>query len=266
MIISLRLGRDSYDVMLDEEAELTEIIEERFSDRGVVIVTNPTLRSLYAERFETWKAGFNPLVIEIPDGEEYKNLDTWRGILDEMLHAGFDRRCVVVTFGGGVVGDVGGFAASSFLRGVDYIQIPTTLLAMVDSSVGGKTGVNHARGKNLIGSFYQPKLVYADISFLDTLPEREFLSGYGEVFKYGFIGGRDTFDFICSNHDSIVKKRDRGVLQEAVERSIRIKADIVSMDEREKGVRALLNFGHTFGHSLEKYFKYKGILHGEGVL
>jgi 3-dehydroquinate synthase len=201
----------------------------------------------------------------IPDGERHKTTDTWRGILDTLLEARLDRHSVVIAFGGGVVGDITGFAAAAFLRGVDYVQVPTTLLAMVDSSVGGKTGVNHPCGKNLIGAFHQPCMVWVDLAYLDTLPRREFIAGYAELFKNAFIGGPDMFAFVRETHqDLIAAKPD--ALAEGVERSIRIKAGVVQEDEHESGRRALLNFGHTFAHALEQTFHYEGILHGEAVL
>jgi 3-dehydroquinate synthase len=204
--------------------------------------------------------------IVVPDGEKFKTLSTWESVLDGLLSVRFDRKCVVLAFGGGVVGDITGFAAACFLRGVAYVQIPTTLLAMVDSSVGGKTGVNHAAGKNLIGAFHQPSLVWADMDFLKTLPSREFVAGYAELFKYAFIGGKEMFSFVSSHHADLTAK-NADALGEGIKRSIEIKASYVKQDEREdSGARAMLNFGHTFAHSLERFFGFSGILHGEAVL
>jgi 3-dehydroquinate synthase len=173
---------------------------------------------------------------------------------------------VVCALGGGVVGDITGFAASAFLRGVSYVQIPTTLLAMVDSSVGGKTGVNHTLGKNLIGAFHQPSFVWLDTAFLDTLPTREFMAGYAELFKYAFIGGQDMFDFVSQQHDAMIAK-NKNTLLEGIKRSVAIKARIVEADEHEvTGLRAQLNFGHTFAHAIERFYNYEHVLHGEAVL
>ena len=183
-----------------------------------------------------------------------------------LLLSGLDRSGAVISFGGGVVGDISGFAAAAFLRGVDYIQVPTTLLAMVDSSVGGKTGVDHPSGKNRIGAFHQPRMVWIDTKYLDTLPDREYIAGYAEVFKYAFIGGAEMFSFINEHHDKILS-RDAAALQRAIELCVRIKASVVGDDEFERsGHRALLNFGHTFAHALESYYSYEKVLHGEAVL
>ncbi len=264
MVLTVDLGTRSYPVYIDEPTALADLLDSQFPGRSVALVTNETIRQLYGERIDAWEKRLRIVECVIPDGEEHKTLQTWSGILDRLLEARLDRGTVLVAFGGGIVGDVGGFAASAFLRGITYVQVPTTLLAMVDSSVGGKTGVNHGMGKNLIGAFHQPELVYIDTAYLDTLPERELVSGYAEVFKYGFIGGREMFDFIADNHEPILA-RDREKLLEAIRRSVSIKAEVVSADERESGNRALLNFGHTFCHALEKYFNYQGILHGEAV-
>ncbi len=264
MIIPVALEDRSYDVFIDEEVSFTDKLKEIFPDSTFVFITNKTLETMCEATIAGWDKvlSFKRYIIE--DGEQYKNLDTWRSILDFLLESRLDRDTVIIAFGGGVVGDIAGFAASSFLRGVNYIQVPTTLLAMVDSSVGGKTGVNHTIGKNLIGSFYQPRLVWITTDILKTLPHRHFMAGYAEVFKYAFIGGTDMFDFITARHDEIVSQ-NKGLLKEAIKRSIKIKAQIVSEDERESGKRALLNFGHTFGHALERFFNYKDIIHGEGV-
>ncbi|MGD9201808.1 MAG: 3-dehydroquinate synthase [Chitinispirillia bacterium] len=264
MISTVDLNDRSYDIMIDEKDSLPEILEKKFRHSNFVLITNDTLKRLYAPLLYDWANALNFKTFILKDGEQFKTIDTWKSILDFLLNLKLDRNTVIMAFGGGVIGDVAGFAASTFLRGVNYIQIPTNLLAMVDSSVGGKTGVNHSMGKNLIGSFYQPKLVWIDTKFIDTLPKREFSGGYAEVFKYAFIGGKSMFDFIYDNHEKI-QTRDRLSIQEAISRSIEIKARIVSMDEKESGIRALLNFGHTFGHALEHFYNFKGIIHGEGV-
>lgn len=203
-------------------------------------------------------------VVSIPDGEEHKDLAHWEGVLAWMLKNRFDRKAVLVAFGGGVIGDMGGFAASVYLRGIRYVQVPTTLLAMVDSSVGGKTAVNHELGKNLIGTFWQPSEVWIDINALDTLPEREFRAGMAEVVKYAFIGGREFFDWVESSIDPLLK-RDPGTLIEGIERSCRFKASVVEKDEREGGLRAILNYGHTFGHAIESIAGYGTLRHGEAI-
>jgi 3-dehydroquinate synthase len=264
MVLTVSLAERSYPVLIDEAESLPQTLQRIFPGRRFALVTNTTIAGLYAERLTEWESRLQLTRHTIPDGEEYKTLATWSGILDTLLNARLDRSTVLIAFGGGVVGDITGFAAAAFLRGIDYVQVPTTLLAMVDSSVGGKTAVDHPMGKNLIGAFHQPRLVVIDTNYLTTLPEREFLSGYAEVFKYGFIGGREMFDFILQNHEKILAHDPRAVI-EAIHRSIAIKAAVVGEDERESGKRALLNFGHTFGHALEKFFGFQGVLHGEAI-
>lgn len=265
--LTVSLGNRSYPVCLGRgcTGQFPDTIIRAFAGRHLALVTNSTIESLYSKELQEWEQRLGLVRHVIPDGERYKTTDTWRGILDALLEARLDRQTVVITFGGGVVGDITGFAAAAFLRGVDYIQVPTTLLAMVDSSVGGKTGVNHPRGKNLIGAFHQPCMVWVDLAYLDTLPRREFVSGYAEMFKNAFIGGPDMFAFIREAHEDLIAAKP-DALAEGVERSIRIKAQVVQEDEREAGKRALLNFGHTFAHALEQTFHYEGILHGEAVL
>jgi 3-dehydroquinate synthase len=266
MKLDVNLGSRSYPVFVDDNGNLPDILANTFPNRRFALVTNTTLSRLYDGILSNWKARLDFLKIEIEDGERYKNLETWGKVLDSLLLSGLDRSVVIIAFGGGVVGDITGFAAACFLRGVDYVQVPTTLLAMVDSSVGGKTGIDHHSGKNRIGAFHQPRMVWISTSFLKTLPERDFLSGYGEVFKYAFIGGRNMFSFILENHEKIIG-REPGFLLQAITNSIRIKAEVVSDDEHEKtGRRALLNFGHTFAHALETFFNYEHVLHGEAVL
>lgn len=264
MIIPVELGDRTYNVCIDEDISFTQKLKELFPHSTFVLITNKTLEKLYASRIAEWEKDIPLLKYVIEDGEQYKTLDTWNKVLDFFLASRLDRGTAIIALGGGVIGDIAGFAASTFLRGIAYIQFPTTLLAMVDSSVGGKTGVNHAMGKNLIGTFYQPRLVWITTQVLETLPDKEFNAGYAEVFKYAFIGGSGMFDFIVSNHEDILARK-KECLEEAIKRSIEIKARIVSEDERESGKRAFLNFGHTFGHALERFYQYKGIIHGEGV-
>jgi 3-dehydroquinate synthase len=267
MELNVSLGPRSYPILLDSGTAnaFPSTIKTLFPKSRFGLVTNTTIRDLYKPLIDRWSAELDLIVHIIPDGERFKTLETLSAIFDTFLGAKFERSGVLIALGGGVVGDVTGFAASTMLRGVNYVQAPTTLLAMVDSSVGGKTAVDHAAGKNLIGAFYQPRLVFIDTEFLATLPEREFLSGYAELFKYAFIGGPDMFDFITRNHEALIK-HDTALLLEAIKRSIEIKAVVVSRDEREtSGERMLLNFGHTFAHALEKYYGFEKLLHGEAV-
>ncbi len=265
MIVPVKLGdsRD-YPVYIDEKQSFTELLKNTDST-SFVVVTNDTIAELYSDELSRWREDIPELkTVVLPDGEKYKTMETVMTVLEAMLEAKLDRKTLVIAFGGGVIGDMTGFAASLFLRGVRFVQVPTTLLAMVDSSVGGKTAVNHPMGKNMIGAFYQPIFVWIETRFLDTLQEREFIAGCGEVLKYGFIGGESMFSFVEERFQDVLS-RDITAVRDVVRRSIEIKAAVVAEDERENGVRALLNFGHTFGHALEKYYNYSGILHGEGV-
>lgn len=268
MDIFVNLHERSYPITVERtiSERIPSILKQSFPHSKFVLVTNPLIESLYSASLSTWKSALDLKIYTMPDGEQYKTIDTWKGILDFLIHEKFERSSVLIALGGGVIGDVAGFAASAFLRGIPFIQIPTTLLSMVDSSVGGKTAVDHPDGKNLIGAFYQPKKVFVDIQFLDTLPENQFLSGCAELFKYGFIGGCDMFDFVNANIEKILS-RDKTALIDGIVKSIEIKANVVSQDEFEtKGLRATLNYGHTFAHSLERYFDFNGILHGEAVM
>lgn len=267
MQMTVEIGARSYPIILESGSAKTfpAELKKMFPKARFALVTNTTIAALYKERIAEWKERLECIVHELPDGEEYKTVATWSGILDVLLEGMYERSSIVIALGGGVVGDITGFAAASFLRGVGYVQVPTTLLAMVDSSVGGKTAVDHPMGKNLIGAFHQPKLVCVDPEFLATLPERDFLSGYAELFKNAFIGGREMFDFVREHNDPMVKK-DTDILLEGIRRSIQVKARVVAEDEKEtSGVRALLNFGHTFAHALERYFDFREVLHGEAV-
>jgi 3-dehydroquinate synthase len=266
--LTVNLGSRSYPIYFGERAsgEFPARCRALFPQSRFALVTNETLAKLYKTAILQWKDQLDLTLAIIPDGEQFKTVATWESVLEALLKAKLDRKTVLMAFGGGIVGDITGFAAASFLRGVRYIQIPTTLLAMVDSSVGGKTGVNHAMGKNLIGAFHQPSLVWVDCSYLDTLPEREFVAGYGELFKYAFIGGADMFEFVDTYHEKMVAK-EHVSLVEGIRRSIALKARVVEQDEKEEtGLRAILNFGHTFAHALERFYDYTGIMHGEAVL
>ncbi len=231
-----------------------------------LIVTNTTVAPLYAARLQKALKGRHRAidVVALPDGEEHKNWQTLNLIFDALLQNESDRKTVIYALGGGVVGDMAGFAASSYMRGVPFVQVPTTLLAQVDSSVGGKTAINHPLGKNMIGAFYQPRLVVCDLDTLSTLPAREFSAGLAEVIKYGPIADMALLDWLEANIDRLVA-RETAVLAHAVRRSCEIKAWVVGQDEREAGLRAILNFGHTFGHAIEAGLGYGQWLHGEAV-
>lgn len=229
------------------------------------VVTNPTVADLYADRVMKGlkAAGFKPVLITIPDGEEYKSLNEASKVYDGLVQHRMERSSAIIALGGGVIGDMAGFVAATYLRGVPYIQIPTTLLAQVDSSVGGKTAVNHPSGKNLIGAFYQPKAVYIDPEVLKTLPERELKAGMAEVVKYGVIWDEGFFEFLEKN-SGVLYSIGRE-LTRAIERSCEIKAEVVGKDETESGLRSILNLGHTFGHAIEAASGYGTYRHGEAV-
>ncbi len=229
-----------------------------------LVVTNETVEPLYLDALMTDLTGKQVRAISLPDGEAYKTLETVEDILDTLVENGANRDTTVVALGGGVVGDIAGFAAACYMRGVDFVQVPTTLLAQVDSSVGGKTGVNHASGKNLIGAFHQPRAVLIDTDTLRTLPDRELKAGLAEVIKYGAIVDADFFAWIEDNLEALIA-RDAEALAAAIRRACELKAAIVAEDERESGRRAILNFGHTFGHAIEHCQGYGEWLHGEAV-
>lgn len=268
-LLRVDLGERSYDIVIGshilEKAE--HYLLPLLPLKRVFIITDENVASYHLEALHQAlnKAGVVFHDVIIPAGESSKSFSQLQAVLDEMFSHHPERKMTVIALGGGVVGDLAGFASSIMLRGVPFIQIPTTLLAQVDSSVGGKTGINNRFGKNLVGSFYQPKIVLADSAVLETLPMREFLAGYAEVVKYGVIHDRPFFDWLVANEEA-VRNRDKNIIEQAVLKSCQSKADIVSQDEKEGGVRALLNLGHTFGHALEAELGYDGrILHGEGV-
>ena len=240
------------------------LLDSHVSGRGVLIVSNDTVAPLYLDHTLAMLADKHVETCILPDGEQYKNLDILNRIYDVLLQKKLDRNTTIIALGGGVVGDMAGFAAASYQRGVHLIQIPTTLLSQVDSSVGGKTGVNHSLGKNMIGAFYQPRAVIADTGTLNTLPERELRAGIAEVIKYGLIRDPEFFFWLEQNM-AVLLRRDGAALAYAIEISCRNKADVVSADERESGQRALLNLGHTFGHAIETGLGYGEWLHGEAV-
>ena len=245
-----------------------ELLARHIAGKQVLVVTNDTVAPLYLEKMLTALHGPGHVrhceAVILPDGEQYKTLEVLNRIFDALLGKQFDRSVTLVALGGGVVGDMTGFAAACYQRGVDFIQVPTTLLAQVDSSVGGKTGVNHPLGKNMIGAFQQPRCVIADIDTLTTLPDRELSAGIAEVIKYGLIGDPAFFDWLEVHMDKLLA-RDAPSLMYAVERSCFDKAQVVAADEREGGMRALLNLGHTFGHAIETGMGYGAWLHGEAV-
>jgi len=264
--VKVSLGDRSYDIEIGTSLEKTgERLKGLGFGRKMALVTNPTVKKLYGRRLaDSLKAeGFMVMSIEIPDGEQYKNLDWANAIYTALLTNFFDRTSALVALGGGVIGDLTGFAAATFMRGVPFVQVPTTLLAMVDSSVGGKTGVNHPMGKNMIGSFHQPKKVLMDLSVLTSLPKEEFLSGMAEVIKYGVIWDAVFFEYLDKNREKILAL-DPDVLAFIIQRSCEIKAEVVSRDEREGGLRAILNYGHTVGHAIEKAEDYT-MRHGYAV-
>ena len=264
--VNVSLGDRSYNIEIGASLEKTgERLKDLGFGRKMALVTNPTVKKLYGQRVvDSLKAaGFMVMSIEIPDGEQYKNLDWANAIYTALLTNFFDRTSALVALGGGVIGDLTGFAAATFMRGVPFVQVPTTLLAMVDSSVGGKTGVNHPMGKNMIGAFHQPKKVLMDLSVLTSLPKEEFLSGMAEVIKYGVIWDAALFEYLDKNRGKILAL-DPDALAYIIQRSCEIKAEVVSKDEREGGLRAILNYGHTVGHAVEKAENYT-MRHGHAV-
>jgi len=242
----------------------SQLLTQHIKSKEVVVVTNTTIAPLYLETVLNNLTDFRCDSVILPDGEQFKTLDVLNQVFDSLLKGHFSRQVTLIALGGGVIGDMTGFAAACYQRGVPFIQIPTTLLSQVDSSVGGKTAVNHPLGKNMIGAFYQPQSVIADIASLNTLEQRQLSSGLAEVIKYGIINDAEFFDWLEKNMDALVS-REASVLIEAVERSCQDKADIVAKDELEHGVRALLNLGHTFGHAIETGMGYGNWLHGEAI-
>lgn len=267
--VRVDLGARSYPVLVG--ADIVSLLGPKLHALGLrgrcVVVTSRAIGGLYAEATvdSLRSAGLDAAVVQVPDGEEHKNLEGLSRIYDAILAAGIDRRSVLIALGGGVIGDMTGFAAASILRGIAVVQVPTTLLAQVDAAIGGKTAIDHARGKNLIGAFHQPRLVLADVAMLTTLPPREFAAGMAEVVKYGALGDPALFDGI-ETHLPALLALDRALLVRVVAACARQKAQVVSADEREEtGLRAVLNFGHTIGHAVETVTGYRQFLHGEAV-
>ena len=256
MIVPVHLENQTatcYDIVIDALPKLT-------FNRKVAIVTNTTVSKLHLETLISQIECSELHVVIIADGEEYKTLATVEGILDELFTYKLDRKSLLIALGGGVIGDMTGFTASLYQRGIGFIQVPTTLLSQVDASVGGKTGVNNKYGKNLIGAFYQPEAVYIDTNFLTTLPPREFSAGIAEIIKMGVMFDESYFNFLME-----ADFREKKSLEKVIERSVSLKAEVVNLDEKEAGIRAVLNYGHTFGHVVENETKYKKYLHGEAV-
>ncbi|MCG6552750.1 MAG: 3-dehydroquinate synthase [Candidatus Magnetominusculus sp. LBB02] len=267
--LTVDLGERSYEILIESGAvaSLGEKLAALGFNKKIAIVSNKTVFDIYGKPVtkSLEKAGLNEVFpVLIPDGEQYKDLKHVEYVLNEIFTMGLDRKSAVIALGGGVVGDLTGFAASIYMRGIALIQVPTTLLSQVDSSVGGKTGVNNSFGKNMIGTFYQPRFVCIDTDTLKTLPERELLAGIAEVIKYGIIKDPALFRFLKDNKEKILSQ-DTAALKHIIHTSCAIKADVVSKDEREAGLREILNYGHTAGHALETVTQYTQFLHGEAV-
>lgn len=264
--LQVDLGDRSYPIMIGSGLlKAPEYFEQAIRGKQVLVVTNETIAPLYLETVLAALKGFSKVdTVQLPDGEAFKTLDTVNRVFDTLLEKRHDRSTTIVALGGGVIGDMSGFAAACYQRGVDFVQVPTTLLSQVDSSVGGKTGVNHPLGKNMVGAFYQPQLVLIDIDTLMTLPDRELSAGIAEVIKYGMICDAPFFEWLEVNMGALLA-REPDALAYAIERSCTDKAAVVAEDERESGRRAILNFGHTFGHAIEAVQGYGNWLHGEAV-
>jgi 3-dehydroquinate synthase len=263
--VDIALGECGYPILIGPGLlEDARVLGEHITARNLLIVTNETIAPLYLSKLQGALRDRRVGTLVLPDGEQHKTLDSFARIIDALIAERMNRDAAVIALGGGVVGDLAGFAAACYQRGIDYIQIPTTLLAQVDSSVGGKTGVNHVRGKNMIGAFHQPRCVFADTSTLHTLPPRDYRAGLAEVVKYGLIRDAAFLAWLELNVEPLLA-RDDAALIHAVRRSCEIKAEVVALDEREHGLRAILNLGHTFGHAIETAAGYGAWLHGEAV-
>jgi len=263
--LQVELGDRSYPIYIGSDLlSQSELLVKHIKSRQVVVVTNETIAPLYLDSVLKNLQGYIVETVILPDGEQFKTLEYVTQIFDKLLASKFSRNATLIALGGGVIGDMGGFAAACYQRGIPFLQIPTTLLAQVDSSVGGKTGVNHPLGKNMIGAFYQPQCVIADADVLDTLDDRQLSAGLAEVIKYGLIRDAEFFEWLENNIDALLA-RDKTALAFAIERSCSNKAEIVAEDETETGIRATLNLGHTFGHAIETGVGYGEYLHGEAV-
>lgn len=264
-IETVNLEDNSYPIFIGEGASLSlENFDGYIAGKDIAIITNEVVAPLYLNEISDLFSNMNVIEYILPDGEQEKKLKTVHKIIDRLMEAGLGRDSTLIALGGGVVGDITGFTASIFMRGINFIQIPTTLLAQVDASVGGKTAVNHKSGKNLIGSFYQPQCVICDSIFLATLEATEISAGLAEIIKYGLIFDSEFFQWLQKNMQQILSN-DRAAVDYVIQRSCAIKAEIVAQDEKEQSVRALLNFGHTFGHAIEKLTGYGNWTHGDAV-
>ena len=264
-MVKVDLGKDSYNISIGNSFvdSIKSKVEE--SNSKCIFITQETIYNAFEDKFSALESlGID--VHFIGEGEDAKSIDTAITICDKMSSLGYDRSSTIFAVGGGVVGDVSGFVASIFMRGISHIQFPTTLLAMIDSAIGGKTGVNLKNGKNLIGRIHQPKEVIIDISFLNTLPKRELNASLAEAIKYGLIYDRDLFDYLVNNFHDILALKDHTMLEKIILRSCEIKGEVVSQDVNENELRMILNFGHTVGHAIEAYFDYKKLLHGEAIV
>lgn len=263
--LNVDLAERSYPIYIGQDLlQHAELVTPFVKGTQVMIVSNTTVAPLYLQACKTLFNDFDVDSVILPDGEEYKSLEVMNKVFDKLIERHFDRKCTLVALGGGVIGDLTGFAAAAYQRGVPFIQIPTTLLSQVDSSVGGKTGVNHPKGKNMIGAFHQPQAVVIDTNTLNTLDDRQLSAGLAEVIKYGLIRDLPFFEWLEHNLEGLMA-RDHTLLAEAIQRSCQSKADVVAADETEQGQRALLNLGHTFGHAIEAGMGYGAWLHGEAI-
>ena len=263
--VDIALGERSYPILIGPRLlDDAQLLSTHITARSLLIVTNETIAPLYLAKLQGALQGRRVATLVLPDGEQHKTLESFSRILDALVAERMNRDAAAVALGGGVIGDMVGFAAACYQRGIDYVQVPTTLLAQVDSSVGGKTGVNHPLGKNMIGAFHQPRVVLADTGTLHTLPPREYRAGMAEVVKYGFIRDAAFLEWLEANVERLIAREDAAVIH-AVRRSCEIKAEVVGQDEREQGLRAILNLGHTFGHAIETASGYGNWLHGEAV-
>jgi len=262
--VSLKLKHKNIPIYIGNNIFVGSTIANHIKHKDVVIITNTKIANLHLKKVKRSLKGFLVKTLILPDGEKYKNIKTLQQIHDYLIKNKYDRSLTIVALGGGVIGDMVAFAADTFMRGVQLIHIPTTLLAQVDSSIGGKCGINHPLGKNMIGSFKHPSVILMDSAILKTLPKREFMAGMAEVIKYGLIKNKSFFKFIDNNYSKIIQQNTDCLLR-TIFTCASIKAQVVKEDELESGIRAILNFGHTFGHAIEASKNYKGILHGEAI-
>lgn len=264
-IISAGKGASKYNIHITGKNLPKSVLNSNLGKKNkILIITDSGVPKKHIKKLKELINSKSVHTLVLGNGERSKSFSSFKKIIDKLFELRFDRSDVLIAFGGGVVGDITGFSASTFLRGIKYIQIPTTLLAQVDSSVGGKTAINVPQGKNLVGAFYNPSLVLISTEFLNTLPENEYKSGLGEVIKYAFIGNKKLKNIIEKNPEKIIK-RESSILQTIIEESIKTKSKIVTKDEKESGIRAILNFGHTFGHAIEAKNNYKNITHGAAI-